>query len=238
MEKKIILGLIVIAGLLVVINDRPTGNIAGMAGDDTIQCAAMGGTCMNIQGSCTDYELADAPYACSSSPVFSKNSPIFSKQKPRTAAGLTGRAVAGGLKCCMECYDTDGGEIFDTFGTATGERRDNGFGIWDDFCEYPDQLVEFSCSGNGMVEISNSRCFCKNGECVTELFCQESDDGNDPYHFGITFGFYNHINGSYRDDCTGNNYVREFYCNLDDGTVQDTAIICEGGCFGGECVPI
>ncbi len=130
------------------------------------------------------------------------------------------------------CYDSDGGKNFEVWGYVTKGQDKK-----EDVCE-KGYLVEYYCENNEIRYVAQ-KCNCEDGKCI-EQTCEETDDGDDPYHFGkVAF------NGkAYADYCVSgtNQYYTaaivkdrlvEYYC--DGNQVKNKTYTCDYGCENGAC---
>ncbi|MGB9719612.1 MAG: hypothetical protein ACPL06_03400 [Candidatus Anstonellales archaeon] len=152
------------------------------------------------------------------------------------AATRAGTSVAYYGPCEEEqetCTDTDGGRNYYEYGTTYTLTQKEG-----DVCEKT-VLTEYYCDG---TEIKNEtfQCEygCENGVC-TRQGCTETDDGDDPYHYGVVYLG----DQKYEDYCTETtgytaaqipSKLVEYYC--DGNSVRNKTYTCEGQCSQGQCV--
>lgn len=108
-----------------------------------------------------------------------------------------------------------------------------------DECLDDGMIKEWVCTPDGHAEAlelycgSGMRCADGEGRCVRSN-CVETDDGDDPEHFGkITF---KNKDDEYSDTCTEDDKLREYYC-YGDG-IRSKNYRCSDECFYDECTPV
>ena len=149
---------------------------------------------------------------------------------------ITSQSVA------VSCTDTDGGIVYETYGTVTYVNT-NGTVVYNDQCTGVFQLKEYSCDANNRPVVNYKPCDCVSGRCVDYGVCSDSDyAGSYPTIQPFTYGEINTSDGHhFADVCVPGNSVLEYYCNdpNDMNSVGSTTIHCQPGytCNGGACVP-
>lgn len=108
-----------------------------------------------------------------------------------------------------------------------------------DKCLDEGTVKEWVCTVSGHAEAlelycgSGMRCVEGEGRCVRSN-CEETDDGDDPEHFGkITFS---DNDEEYSDTCTEDDKLREYYCYGE--TIKSKNYRCSDECFYDECTPV
>ena len=101
-------------------------------------------------------------------------------------------------------------------------------------CEKDCGIYEFYC-GNNLTWAVSMQCpaGCKDGACVQESACTDSDGGQNYYVKGTALGF----NGKNSDYCFDGNTktLVELYCD-GQGNVQNIYYDCPSGCQDGACI--
>jgi|GEM_PF-1322077 len=214
------------------------------------------GACVEVTGdateACTDTEptpsvyssgtvsVTDATGAMTYSDICIDVNTVKEYSCDGTSLSTEDIACPGGYTCldgaCHAmgaCYDSDGG--------GDGERYVEGtvfsdYGSYSDYCSSGSLLVEYSCVLDSRVQ-ENINCIgayvCRNGACVVEDGCHDSDDGIDYYEQGTV-----ESGGDDETDyCTDSNTVREYYCGSAN-EISSVTFDCPSdySCIRGRCV--
>ena len=141
------------------------------------------------------------------------------------------------------CRDSDNGRNYDVKGTTT-EYYNGELTTREDYCTQGSTgyttayqqptLVEYYCTDNGRLAYTNHICdyWCEDGHCVTPT-CEETDDGKDYETKGSVSGYMYGDYGTWTDECTSTDELREYYC--DGYNVRETLVVCPNGCRDGAC---
>src|SRR3989338_2037364 len=155
---------------------------------------------------------------------------------------ITGKATAASIKCNA----TDGGINYNVLGTVMVTRWIFTQKYYDSCSGNSANLLERYCSAKGALQTQLYKCpaGCKNGACITNQTCTDTDGGENYYVKGAVSGYDG--NGAYianiSDVCEGSNLtvpisinnLRERICYGIYG--KDVFYTCPSGCKNGACV--
>ena len=155
---------------------------------------------------------------------------------------ITGKATAASIKC----NDTDGGINYNVLGTVMVTRWIFTQKYYDSCSGNSANLLERYCSTKGALQTQVYKCpsGCKNGACVSNQTCTDTDGGENYYVKGIVSGYDG--NGAYianiSDVCEGSNLTAPISINnlrerICDGIYgKDVFYTCPNGCSDGACI--
>lgn len=134
--------------------------------------------------------------------------------------------------CGPQCTDSDGGDVPYTKGTVTV-----GSNSFTDYCNGPNQLTEYYCSGDSLATNTYTGVSCSDGALQGGNECTDTDGGKNYYTKGTVTNF----EGTATDWCVGDRTLVEMYCSTlvgNYGTRLQQTYDCEPGynCRDGACV--
>lgn len=135
------------------------------------------------------------------------------------------------------CTDSDGGLNYNVLGNVTMCNRLSCRTYTDSCSGNSKNIIERYCSKTNMAtKVYKCPAGCKNGACVVNQTCTDSDGGKNYYVQGVVSGY--DSNGTYwinvSDICEGNNNLRERFCNGIYG--EDIFYTCLNNCSNGACI--
>lgn len=156
-----------------------------------------------------------------------------------------GKCVKGDAQN-MLCSDSDGQNFYNK-GNVSGTINNITY-FYEDVCQSPATLNEYVCTEKGyssLFHTCNSGMMCDNGACVNSThpdFCGEAGDaGDDPYDAGTVYGYSSGASYSYKDTCSGDYALIEYYCSNNRYQTHDyfpcpAGKKCATGSDGGLCI--
>ena len=139
-------------------------------------------------------------------------------------------------KCKIaSCSDSDNGSN-DTMQGTTTEFKGGGRTDFIDECATSSILREYYCASTGEASARQYDCYygCKEGACLTQNECIDTDHGTAYNTRGRTYGFEFGRMFEYIDECVTDTLVRKYYCTS--GQPTALAYDCPYGCREGVCI--
>jgi len=185
---------------------------------------------------------------CASPPAFPNIKMAYSEDMPCQYGCSNG--VCNAAPSAPACNDSDGGVVYDVFGTTTGKMTSGGSAqTYHDACkldQYGYQsytLQEYYCNaGTNLVVMEEYVCpnGCHDGVCYPPPSCTETDGGRIYTTKGILTYTTQGFSSNHTDYCTlgdGATRLTEYYCLPNNGGMAVEDITCPSGgkCTVGKC---